>query len=347
VETPNAVMVRAQALQGFRPLVAELGGNPARLLKAAKINAASFCRSDTFIDFDALSRLLERAADQLGCPDFGLRLAGRQDIGILGPLAVAMRSSATLGEAMRCASKYIYIHNAAIGFTVETTDHSSQALLSLNVLAEHDRQRAQTREHGIGITCRIVGMLSAGRSAPIRAWLPHAPVGSRAAYHRHLGVPVAFGAPHTALAIDRRDLDLPLSEHNEELRLLAIDYLELRFPERRMSLVARVRAVIDRLLGTGACNCTDVAGAFAMHPRTLQRRLRDEGTTFEEIKDEARRTRAERWLAMPDVPLSQITALLDYGEQSALSRSCQRWFHMAPRAVRARLSDKPTLAVAR
>ncbi len=140
-------------------------------------------------------RLLERTALVLDCPDFGLRLAERQDIGIVGPLAVAMRSSATLGEAMRCASKYIYVYNAAIGFTVETADDSNQALLTFDVLAEHERHRAQTIEHGIGITCRIVGMLSAGRSAPIRAWLPHAPVAPRAAYRRHLGVPVEFGAP--------------------------------------------------------------------------------------------------------------------------------------------------------
>ena len=274
-------------------------------------------------------------------------MAERQDIGIVGPLAVAMRSSATLGEAMHCASKYIYVHNAAIGFNVETADDSNQALLTFDVLAEHERHLAQTIEHGIGITCRIVSMLSAGRSAPIRAWLPHAPVAPRATYRRHLGVPVEFGAPRAALAIDRRDLDLPLGEHNEEMHALAVDYLRLRFAERRMSLAVQVRTVVGRLLGTGACSCADVAGALAMHPRTLQRRLRDEGTTFEEIKDGARRTRAEQWLATPDVPLTQISALLDYGEQSALSRSCQRWFHTTPRAMRARLSKGTPLALSR
>ena len=63
-------------------------------------------------------RLLERSADDLDCPDFGFRSAERQGISVLGPLAVAMRNSATVGEAMRCASKYIYVYNAAIGFSV-------------------------------------------------------------------------------------------------------------------------------------------------------------------------------------------------------------------------------------
>jgi AraC-like DNA-binding protein len=76
-----------------------------------------------------------------------------------------------------------------------------------------------------------------------------------------------------------------------------------------------------------------------MHPRTLQRRLREEGTTFEAIKDEARQDLAQRYLAQPDVPLTQITALLGYSEQSALGRSCRRWFGATPREMRALLAS--------
>ena len=200
-------------------------------------------------------------------------------------------------------------------------------------------------EHGVGITSRILSMLSAGRSHLNRVWLPHPAVASRATYRRHLGAPVEFEAPLAALAIDRGDLDLPLGEHNEELRARAVDYLNVQFPARHMSLPVQVRKVIERLLGTGACGYAEVADALSMHPRTLQRRLRDEGTTFEDIKDEARRDLAQRYLAHPEVPLGQITALLDYSEQSALTRSCHRWFHTTPSALRANLSS-PTAAVA-
>ena len=75
-----------------------------------------------------------------------------------------------------------------------------------------------------------------------------------------------------------------------------------------------------------------------MHP---QRRLREEGTTFEDIKDEVRRDLARRYLAHPEVPLAQVTAVLDYREQSALTRSCQRWFQTTPSALRANLMSPP------
>jgi AraC-like DNA-binding protein len=330
-------MVRVQALRGYRQLVAELGGDPVRLLRAAKVKSTAFDQPASFIDFASVVQLLERASRDLACPDFGLRLAERQDIGILGPLAVAMRYSATVGEAMRCASKYIYVYNAAIGFSVRARD--DQALFTFEVLSEHVPHCAQTIEHGVGVTCRIVSMLSAGRSHLNQVRLPHPALASRATYRRHFGAPVEFMAPFPALTIDRADLDLPLGEHNEELRALAMDYLDIQFPARRRSLPVQVRIVIERLLGTGACGYAEVADALCTHPRTLQRRLREEGTTFEAIKDETRRDLAQRYLAHPHVPLTQVTALLDYREQSALTRSCQRWFHTTPRALRASLSS--------
>jgi len=331
-------MVRAQAVQGYRELVTELGGDPVRLLRAARIKGSVFDQPASLISFGAMITLLERSARDLECPDFGLRLAARQEIGILGPLSVAMRYSATVGEAVRLASRYLYVHNPAIGFSVREDPGDDEASFVFELLIKHSPHCAQMIEHGVGVTARIVRMLSADRSHLRQVWLPHPAIASRATYRRHLPAPIEFTAPGAALSIDRRDLDLRLGEHNEELRALAVDFLTVQFPVRQTSLLVHVRQVIERLLGTGACGYAEVADTLAMHPRTLQRRLRDEGTTFEDIKDDARRDLAERYLAHPEVPLAQVASLLDYSEQSALTRSCQRWFAMTPSAFRASLS---------
>jgi len=330
-------MVRAQAIRGYRELVGDLGGNPTRLLATARIKASAFHEPTAFISFAAMIRLLEYSAHDLACPDFGLRLADRQDIGILGPLSVAMRHSPTVGEAMRCASKYVYVYNPAIGFTVRPDGGNGQAQFVFEVLSEHGPHCVQMIEHGVGVTCRILDMLSAGRGHLEKVWLPHPPAASLATYRRHLGVSPEFKAPAAALAIDRADLDLPLGERNEELHAFAVNYLDVRFPARQTPLSLQVRMVIDRLLGTGTCGYDDVAGALSIHRRTLQRHLREEGTTFEDIKDEARRDLALRYLGQAEMPLKQVSILLDYREQSALNRSCQRWFRTTPNDLRARL----------
>ena len=77
-----------------------------------------------------------------------------------------------------------------------------------------------------------------------------------------------------------------------------------------------------------------------MHPRTLQRRLQDESTTFAQLVDEVRRTQFEALAAMPGGPsLTQIAHILGYAEASVLSRSCRRWFGAAPSSVQRAARD--------
>jgi AraC-like DNA-binding protein len=320
-----------------------LGGNATRLLRKAGIDPAALDQLTTFISFEAVTDLLERSATELASPDFGLRLAERQDIGILGTLAVAMRYSETVGQAMSTASQYLDVYNAAISFTVSTGDRRGQARLVFKLLPGHYLRWAQTAEHGVGLTWRILTLLSEGRCHLRGVWFPHPAVAAEASYRARFDAPLVFGADQAALAVTEKDLGLPISENIEELHDLATRYLDSRLPRGRSDFTLQVRQVVEALLGTGVCSHQEVARALYMHPRTLQRRLREEGTTFEAIKDEARQDLAQRYLAQPDVPMTQITALLGYSEQSALGRSCRRWFDTTPREMRARLSSASPL----
>jgi AraC-like DNA-binding protein len=332
-------VVQAQSLRGYRELVKDLDGNPTRLLRKAGIEPGDLNQLTAFISFESLIDLLEHSAADLDCADFGLRLAERQDIGILGTLSVAMRYSATVGEAMLCASKYLHVYNAAIAFTINTSERRGQARLELGVLVQPAARWAQTAEHGIGLAWRIMTLLSEGRCQLQQVWFPHAAIASEATYRSRFDAPLRFRADRLALACTARDLDRPISEQNRELHDLATSYLDRQLPRGRTPCTVQVRHTVEALLGTGTCGHRQVASALYMHPRSMQRRLQEEGTTFEEIKDEVRRDLAERYLSQRDLPLTQITALLDYSEQSALGRSCRRWFHTSPRDLRSRLSS--------
>jgi AraC-like DNA-binding protein len=337
-------MVQAQSLRGYRELVNDLGGNPSRLLRKSGVEPTAINQLTAFISFESLIDLLEHSAADLNCPDFGLRLAERQDIGILGTLAVAMRYSGTVGDAMRCASRYLQVYNAAIAFSVGTADRRSQARLEFGVLVKHAPRWAQTAEHGIGLAWHIMTLLSEGRCHLQQVWLPHSPVAAEATYRSRFDASLNFRADRLALDYAAKDLDLPISEKNQQLHDLATTYLDGQLPRGRTQFTVQVRQAIEALLGTGTCGHRQVANALYMHPRTLQRRLREEGTTFEDIKDEARRDLAERYLSQTDMPLAQVTALLDYSEQSAFGRSCRRWFHTTPRDFRTRLAPRAPAA---
>jgi AraC-like DNA-binding protein len=69
----------------------------------------------------------------------------------------------------------------------------------------------------------------------------------------------------------------------------------------------------------------------------MQRRLREEGVSFETIKDEVRRDLALRYLGHRSMSLTKVATMLGYSEPSVLTRSCYRWFSSCPRTVRLEL----------
>jgi AraC-like DNA-binding protein len=71
-----------------------------------------------------------------------------------------------------------------------------------------------------------------------------------------------------------------------------------------------------------------------MHPRTLQRRLAEENTTFLDLVDDVRRNAARQYLTMTDLSMTQVAGLLGLSEQSALTRCTRRWWGATPRQVR-------------
>jgi hypothetical protein len=271
-------MVRARSMRGYQELVRDLGGNPTPLLRKAGIDPAALNQLTAFVSFEAMIDLLERSATELDCPDFGLRLAERQDIGILDTLAVAMRYSATLGAAMECASRYFRVHNGAIAFTITTEERGGQARLVFTDLVAHATSWAQTAEHGVGLTWRIMSLLSEARCHPRQVWFPHLALAAEATYRSRFDAPITFQAERAALAYAAKDLDLPVSDSNQDLADLAASYLDRQLPRGKTTFTTQVRQTIEALLGTGTSGHRQVATAMYMHPRTLQRRLGGTGS---------------------------------------------------------------------
>jgi AraC-like DNA-binding protein len=74
-----------------------------------------------------------------------------------------------------------------------------------------------------------------------------------------------------------------------------------------------------------------------VHPRTLQRRLAESGTRYDQLLDRERRKQAQHYLVETGLSLSQVTGLLGYAEQSAFHRAFRRWFNTTPKEYRANM----------
>ena len=98
----------------------------------------------------------------------------------------------------------------------------------------------------------------------------------------------------------------------------------------------RCRRALEEELREGRHDADHVAGRLTMTPRTLQRRLARENTSFRQIRDAFLRRRAEGLLCDSDATLQQVSVELGYADPPSFSRAFRRWTGMAPGAWRER-----------
>jgi AraC-like DNA-binding protein len=106
----------------------------------------------------------------------------------------------------------------------------------------------------------------------------------------------------------------------------------------------RVREEITKGLPRGEPRREDIARALHLSERTLQRRLHDEGSSFQELLEDTRRDLARRYLRQRQLPLAEAAYLLGFAEQSTFQRACRRWFATSPHKYRKQATARPALA---
>jgi AraC-like DNA-binding protein len=107
-----------------------------------------------------------------------------------------------------------------------------------------------------------------------------------------------------------------------------------------------VRELIAAELAAGRATAARIAKRLAMHPRTLHRRLREEGTTLRTLLDTMRRDLAGRHLATSQLTIAEIADRLGFSDPTAFNKAFRRWTGDSPRAFRrrARLGGTSTAA---
>ncbi|GAB3290166.1 AraC family transcriptional regulator [Parahaliea aestuarii] len=330
-------LIRATTLRGYEQLVTELGGDPAPLLRRYHLPSAGQQVIERFIPYRNAALLFETSAAELDCPDFGLRLSRYQGWETLGPVAVIARNARTVLDACRSIARYLYTHSPALSLELRTNpaDGSLQFNYWINEL--NLQQNRQAYELSLANGLQLL-RLPAGRQLRLcRVGFRHSRMADASTYRQVFGCTVEFDREWCGFQIDADLANQTIDQADAETHRLATAYLEDHYAARGQHLTERVRGLIEQLLPTGQCTARNIADHLSLHPRTLQRRLADEGQRYDTLLDTVRRDQADYYLRQRGLYLSQVSGLLGYAEQSAFNRACRRWFNTTPRAYRSRL----------
>ena len=116
-----------------------------------------------------------------------------------------------------------------------------------------------------------------------------------------------------------------LVQHAEE-QLAAI--------QQQSGTVLQVKEAVLQMMDFGLPSIEQVAANLHQSVRSLQRRLKAEGTTYQRVTEDIRKDLALSYLRQPGLPITDIAMLLNYSDSSTFSRSFKRWMGVAPGAWR-------------
>lgn len=320
--------VRAASFRGYIPLVESLNGDAEQLLRLAHIEPSLLQSDDHLIPAQSMCDILEISAEQLVCPDFALRLSQLQGVSMLGVVGLVVQQAATVGEALQLLQRYLHIHSQAGSMQLETQN----GLVQLNYTPHYDYhgRNRQLIDLTLGVGMNILSLF-AGKTFRAKAiyFSYQAPADLRT-HHKLFHAPMQFNSEQNRVLLDKKTLELPLQSDAPELLGFIDGYLAQLESAAPARLEEKVELLIRQLIHTGDCNLGSTANLLDIHPRTLQRRLAQRGTSFQQLLDQARKQMALRYLQETEISITQLSQMLGFAEVSIFSRVFRGWMAMSP-----------------
>ncbi len=158
------------------------------------------------------------------------------------------------------------------------------------------------------------------------------PPAHRALYEAHFHCPVKFNADQNALVFNKADLDLPFVTYNGDLFGIVAPQLEAELTEQlaNKTFTEQAKAILKHLLAGQRPAIEDLARELHLSTRTLQRRLTENGISFQRLLDEARHELARHYLLHSSRELNETAYLLGYKVANSFFRAFHHWEGTTP-----------------
>ncbi len=327
---PQAVQPQVSTLL-VRPLLFAVGRRgPAaleELFRTTGLTAETCADADARIDADLLRAAWRESIRITGDRLLPIHLATALPPGALGVVEYLVRSAPTVGDALALGLRYLNILDAVT--RAELADGERDDEVELRALVESPIPHESSFAAVIG-----QGRMLAGEDfRPVAVDFIHAPVGDLAAYEAFFRAPVRVGAPSARLVLARASLAVPLATADPNLLPILVRHAEellARCQGPAPTTTEHARQVIARLLRHNQHDVEQVATALGVTARSLQRRLKEEGTTFQAVRDQVRCELAITYLK-GGASTAEVSFLLGFSETSAFFRAFKRWTGVTPR----------------
>ena len=182
----------------------------------------------------------------------------------------------------------------------------------------------------LAIMLNLLRSMCGEQCEPIEVHFSHAHPVDISPYQKHFRAPLVFDSDMDTIVFPEAMLETPIRTADT----LAFDQLlkQITALEERMTidLTERIRSIVRPMIVFQGCSLKRIANILAIHPRTLNRRLKNQGTSLRRVIGEVRFEMAKQMLLESDATITEISTWLGYSDSSVLTRSFQRWTGQSP-----------------
>ena len=279
--------------------------------------------------------VLELSADPL----FGLHFGELMQRSALGVIGTIIRNSFTVGEALEKCAAYSYLLTDLFDMKVirprSRNGFTVKLLPFKNKTAAFPLMQRQTLELSMAFILHELDGLLLTKMKPEKVIIPHARK-HRSEFERVLRCKKVSNGKEYRMDFDDVLWDAPILSANYQLQSLLLQYAESNkhLMNQNGSVSARINSLLKKNTYLGIPALKEIAANLHVSPRSLQRRLREEGITYQELTGNIRKTMAIHYLDNNQHPIGEIARMLGYRRLSAFTRAFRSWTGMTPQQYR-------------
>jgi AraC-like DNA-binding protein len=332
---PSQLDLWVRPLQCVPDLLRELDACPEVVFRKVGIDPEVLVNPNNRLDMAQVGTLVAECVAATGCEHFGLLVGQRSGAESVGIVHDLMPFTRTPRHALSALRTHMHLHNRGGTAALLVRPGRRRVELAYVTFRPNTPATGYLADIALAVGIHLLRRLFGARWAPDEVRVPHRRPEDVRPYRRFFRAPVLFDAPRAAIAMPEAVLSRPLPQADvraEAAIRAAIAFAEAAYPE---PLPLKLRRLVSASLLEFEPSLAQLAQAFSTSPRTLRRRLAEEGTTVSAIIDETRAELARQLIVETCLPVQEIAMVLHYSEASAFSRAFKSWHGATPQAARA------------
>lgn len=326
----NPLMTSAEILLGSEEAARELGGSLEASLEYSGVTRAQVLTGEGYVPLHRVVTFLNHAAEALDCENFGLLVARHQPPVRFAMIGQLVRFAPDLGHAISDAIRFSILNSQ---YSVWDIQRNEQTItLRREARLQLDQSVNQMQTLALAVTYKAMNAICQRSINLAQVAFSHRQPALPEKVQAFFGAPILYDQPFTGLVLPNAELATPIATADTQVRRLLLAHLEglAAAGVEDLDVVERLRRELRQTVGSRRCTLEGVCQSWGIHPRGLQRRLRERGTSFRDLLCDVRQELAEEYLRNSSIPVLELADILGYRNASAFSRAFKQRTGVAP-----------------